>query len=730
MIRALIEQTFDSTKKYLVLFGLSTDSKPVSGLITGSEFHEVDTGVKYEFDEVNSQWHEVGITEQEIKDEIDAWLDDHPEATTTVQDGAISYAKLDSYLKGTVDDVADLKTEMEQKANVDGSYSSLTAGNAEQLVSTVGVTDKAPYLFRTTGGSADVGDRVKMSEITGGTVAWNQTIRESGINGAGGSITKSNGVYTLTPDGNYSSTLHYGITRSISEPGLIVNHIYFASAKVQGTQADKFRLRVSDTSEYSANLSANQSGTIEMLCKAAGNLNIVTIYAYDDTLYTSADTLTFSDFVLFDLTQMFGSTIADYLFGLESGTDGAGIAKLKSWGFCTKGYYAYDAGTLLSVKTAAHKEIGFNQWDEQWENGAVNGSNGNVYSDSSKIRSKNYIPVVGGARYYFKAPAIMNYAWYDADKVFISGNTSASANYTRTAPANAAYLKFSVNVSTYANDICINLHWDGERDGEYEPYEANTYPLDDVELRGIPKLDASNSLYYDGDGYAPDGTVTRKYGIVDLGTLDWGTRTVADNTAFASYGLTNGVAVSGGSGIAKAVCSKYPIVNNAKVGVSGNDKMMAVGAYWQSGCNIYVLDSGYSNAASFKAAMSGVYLVYELATPTTESADPYQETQICSDWGSEEFVDSRTVPMPVGSESFYQLNLRAKLEMAPNSPSGDGDWLVRQTDGINEYVALSDNSTVSGLVTRCPACPTDTDGTFVLKATVSSGAVTYTWTAE
>lgn len=29
-----------------------------------------------------------------------------------------------------------------------------------------------------------------------------------------------------------------------------------------------------------------------------------------------------------------------------------------------------------------------------------------------------------------------------------------------------------------------------------------------------------------------------------------------------------------------------------------------------------------------------------------------------------------------------------------------------------------------------PACPTTTDGTFVLKATVASGAVTYEWVAE
>ena len=49
-----------------------------------------------------------------------------------------------------------------------------------------------------------------------------------------------------------------------------------------------------------------------------------------------------------------------------------------------------------------------------------------------------------------------------------------------------------------------------------------TYPLDaDLTLRGIPKLDASNNLYYDGDVYTSDGSVTRKYGVVDLGTLNW-----------------------------------------------------------------------------------------------------------------------------------------------------------------------------------------------------------------
>lgn len=48
----------------------------------------------------------------DVKQNVEDWLDDHPEATTTVQDGAITKAKLDSNLQGTVDDVDDLKSAL------------------------------------------------------------------------------------------------------------------------------------------------------------------------------------------------------------------------------------------------------------------------------------------------------------------------------------------------------------------------------------------------------------------------------------------------------------------------------------------------------------------------------------------------------------------------------------------------------------------------------------------
>lgn len=48
----------------------------------------------------------------DIQESVEDWLDDHPEATTTVQDGSVTKAKLDSNLQSTVDDVSDLKSAL------------------------------------------------------------------------------------------------------------------------------------------------------------------------------------------------------------------------------------------------------------------------------------------------------------------------------------------------------------------------------------------------------------------------------------------------------------------------------------------------------------------------------------------------------------------------------------------------------------------------------------------
>ena len=60
MIRKLVDRYFDENKKYSEMFGLSTDTKPTSGLVTGSKFTEVNTGDEYLFDETgDGTWTKV-----------------------------------------------------------------------------------------------------------------------------------------------------------------------------------------------------------------------------------------------------------------------------------------------------------------------------------------------------------------------------------------------------------------------------------------------------------------------------------------------------------------------------------------------------------------------------------------------------------------------------------------------------------------------------------------------
>ena len=56
MIRYLVEKAFAEGLKYVEAAGLSGDTKPTAGLVTGSKFHEVDTGVDYMLDEETGTW--------------------------------------------------------------------------------------------------------------------------------------------------------------------------------------------------------------------------------------------------------------------------------------------------------------------------------------------------------------------------------------------------------------------------------------------------------------------------------------------------------------------------------------------------------------------------------------------------------------------------------------------------------------------------------------------------
>lgn len=352
-----------------------------------------------------------------------------------------------------------------------------------------------------------------------------------------------------------------------------------------------------------------------------------------------------------DLTQRFGSTVADFIYTQEQNTAGAGVALCRMLGI--NGYEAFNTGTLVSSTPTAHKTVGFNQWDEEWELGDLNTTNGSNYPDNNRIRSKNYVRIMPSTTYYFKCPNNATVCYYDADKNYITtGNNTLTANSTFTSATNAYYMRFAVSSAygtTYNNNICINVSktTGTPKNGDYVAHESSTYNLGSDTLRGLLTVD-NGSIKAVGDVKTPDGTITRNYGQVDLGTLEW----VRDPNLMRFYAAIPTSYAPEADAVYKAICPLYQPIAFGNIVDTSKDMVMAM----SSGLNLTVRNLAYhpdqdGAAATFKTAMSGVMLTYELATPTTATGTAYDSPQTVYAGGTEEYTEANNVP--VGNQTRY-----------------------------------------------------------------------------
>lgn len=185
-----------------------------------------------------------------------------------------------------------------------------------------------------------------------------------------------------------------------------------------------------------------------------------------------------------------------------------------------------------------------------------------------------------------------------------------------------------------------------------------SYPLDSsLTLRGVLKL-VGGKIEFDGDTYEANGAVTKRYGIVDLGALTW-----SRTTSYTNAVLYTSVPSKKAGDTISAICAKYVMsgtYSSAQGFSVSDDKTFGLG---RLNAQIFVRDDSFTDSTAFKSAMSGVYLVYELATPTTEEATPYTSPQIVSPYGTEEYISESVCP--VGHVTEYPDNLRAKIDGLP-----------------------------------------------------------------
>jgi hypothetical protein len=573
-------------------------------------------------------------------------------------------------------------------AKQNGNYQSLTAGLSNNFDTKKVMVDESAYNFRQTAtmGSVEleVGSPCKVKKIIGGTIVFNQLVQNGNFDDTsnwyttgGTTFSVSNNVGHASFSSNYQFIRQYISTKQ--------GHKLLFSGKYR-TISGSMELFYDTTSFL---VSSNTFIEVSKIIPASADsieINPLRRGASDVAVEGECKQVN-----ILDLTQMFGSTIADYIYSLEQANAGSGVAWFKR--YFPKEYYAYNSGELVSVKTQGKKITHFNQWDEEWELGDIDSDTGVDIPSTTRIRSANFIQVSPNTEYYVKCQiGSIRICEYGEGKLNewlgYNSNFGLNANTTFKTSQTTRYIRFyTYNYgTTYNHDICINFHYDGERDGEYEPYNSETYACDDEELRGIPQLDENNNLVFDGDEYLAGGTKNVKYGIVDLGTLTW-TRISADPEYDGFFNAQVGNIKPNTNNV---VCKLFESGYSNYAYASMPNMTIRVES---DGVSFTVKDTSYTDAQTFKTAMSGVYLVYELETTTTDTLTPFTEVQECDNWGTEEWLapttDTRPCEVPVGHETDYLPDLKAKVEVAPSTPNENGVYVMEHNASGNSYTPIA-----------------------------------------
>lgn len=390
---------------------------------------------------------------------------------------------------------------------------SVFANDNEQVSATIGGTNKKltidyatkalkmkqesltaqEFTFRNSPKTIDT-DSVKFDRILGKTLAWNQkvrTISSSYWAVSGAIVSYSGNVATFKGNVQYSGFYQSSMFMAIS------GHKYFRSVDIKLTTGNT-SINVELRNSSGSTKKGQRTKSTTDWQRVATIVSITTtenLRPYIVDLRSSGwDDVSIKDFMVTDLTLMFGSTIADAIYAAEQAHAGDGVAMFDA---LYNGYKAYCEPRLINNSAKAIESVGFNLWDEQWVNRQINPSTGE-YNDTPHISAKNFIPVIPGETYHFYSATSeistsnkVDIWFYLADKSYNLTNRFVSVpnDSDFTIPFGVRYIKFTMysaygssDDNIYKNDICINKS-DTNKNGTYEPYKRVVTELNLQEIK-------------------------------------------------------------------------------------------------------------------------------------------------------------------------------------------------------------------------------------------------------
>lgn len=564
------------------------------------EFITIQNGSSYSWEQIGST--KIDLSDYSTTEEMNA-------AITSALNTALS----DYYNKAGVDEL------LSNYAHKDGFYETLGAGTALNLQ---GNTSKdATFTYRTAGGTEDIASGLAtIHSIKGNTVVWNQlhdalkTVKETTSHG----VTFHIDNYKVYANGQGDGSTYIDL---------------YSRSNIDAVKGHKYCIRMDSSSrklffvtylggyreQYSSVIVTQTVDVTATINKFYIRLNAR--LNYDNEVITLPQ--------LFDLTLMFGA-----------GNEPSTVEEFEQWlsdNVGLKDYYEYSEPTMLSADANSLETVGFNRWDEEWSKGYYN-SEGMAVT-GSHVKNKNPIKVIPNQSYYFRTPKNVIFAFlYDENMNLVTGSIRIDNNQIFTIPSNVHYINFYLyNASSYTKGtVNINLSWSGIRNGEYEKYWKYTYPINVKQLTSNGDVIFPNGMNRVGNVYdeivSVDGITKaiKRIGSVDLGTIVWDLNTIyTQNTFMVKTSIPNKKL-----GIKNLLCQKYPVTTKTNW-ASIQDKEICG---YESQTKAVVRDSSYTDAATFKEAMSGVMLYYELAAPIEYEIDNFKMPLAyrVDDFGTEE----------------------------------------------------------------------------------------------
>lgn len=489
-------------------------------------------------------------------------------------------------------------------AEQDGYYETMVVGGAENLIGSDIVTSQ--FIRRKTGGSTDVGTGVAiLKTIKGNTLVWNQQVQngdfsngDTGWYSTRGSISAANGICTVTCHTVGTVFLYRLATEGVFKDN--VSHTYLFAARVKPSVTHNMGFANKNSIFTTTSCTGGQWSVISTIkANYRPTTNDERAACVVGQNFALNETYDVDWFIVIDLTQM--------------GLDSLSVAEFEA--LFPLNYYAYNAGSLLNLTATGLQTNGFNQWNEEWEEGIYNGSTGQKESATGNIRSKNFITAFPSTTYFFAEGTgigTVKVVCYDAGYNFLGMCYYSTVNNTFTTLANTRYINFNISIAyggVYRNDICINFS-DVNKNGTYEPYRTETKALPITTMTGKVNGEGESVVMFPyGAGYcftAPDGKrdeigATKSVSnnlIVNLGDLEW-TYVSNSPTPYFAAPISGIYYNSGVRTIVAGYTQLSSFWSNA-----GNDKCVATDSF-----GYRISNSAYTDADTFKAAMNGVLAI-------------------------------------------------------------------------------------------------------------------------